>query len=105
MRRQRNRKTSEGNHAAIGGIFLGFLGRHLSVYRKRIWKRCGSFYLIFEVPPHSSPISISAVAPSQTAGTGAATASCSRQRIGGADIESGTAAGIMIIYCNIAALL
>lgn len=28
----------EGNHAAIGGIFLGFLGRHLWVYRKRIWK-------------------------------------------------------------------
>jgi hypothetical protein len=28
----------EGSHAAIGGIFLGFLGRHLWVYRKRIWK-------------------------------------------------------------------
>jgi hypothetical protein len=28
----------EGNHAAIGGIFLGFLGRHLWVYRKKIWK-------------------------------------------------------------------
>ncbi|MFN2355331.1 MAG: hypothetical protein ABR512_12500 [Desulfopila sp.] len=28
----------EGSHAAIGGVFLSFLGRHLWVYRKRIWK-------------------------------------------------------------------
>ena len=28
----------EGGHAAMGGIFLGLLARHLWVYRQRIWK-------------------------------------------------------------------
>jgi hypothetical protein len=28
----------EGAHAAMGGVFLSLLARHLWVYRKRIWK-------------------------------------------------------------------